>query len=270
MVNLSIKLNFHKHIASFRNKPNFPILGDDDILDTPRWKKILESISTYKTGDKYSKGLPYKKQMYKYIKILDAYELKLKKLPREILQLKNLKNLRINDNRIKKLPKDIMQLDKLEALCLCNNYLHKLPNSLVQLKNLNELGISNNPKLLELPENFDQLKLTSLSIDGKLLATYIDTILKITTLEELEIYRGKISKNLFRKLTMLPNLKDLTFVSIKNKKIPNNIGVFEKLEFFTISKSKRFKQFDNNITQDIFSDKIKSIEINEKEKISID
>ena len=237
--------------------------------ESPRVSKIFDNIINFKDGYTYKDGLSFKTDDYVNIEILDAYKLKLSKIPNEIYNLKNLKILRIQQNNISSLPKKLLELKSLESLCLCDNNLIKVPKFLIKFKDLSELGICNNKNLKKLPDNFKELKLTSLSIDGKLLNKYIDMICQIKSIEELDIHGGKISKEVFKKLTSLPNLKDLTLKSIKNKRFPKNIPPFKELEFLTIKKSQYFLQYDNNITEDIFSDNIKSIEINTKEKIDV-
>ena len=255
------KYNLNKETSLFYKEP----IHDQEEANTPmppRFDKIMEELADFKDGYKYSKGLPYKKDEHKDIKVLDAYELKLKKIPSEILQLNNIEILRIQNNRIKQLPDNIQKFEKLEALCLCNNKLKILPNTLIKLKKLNELGICSNPTLTKLPDNFFNLKLTALSIDGNLVNKYIDQISQITTLKELEIHGGLLSKEVFIKLAKLPKLEDLTFESMDNKKIPKKLGIFNNLKYFTIKNSINFKPYDNNITSKIFNKNIISIEIN--------
>jgi len=264
---IKIELELHKDIALFETPQ---IVEIPDIFDeSPRMKKLMDKVRDFKEGYKYKYGLAFKTDDFINIETLDAYELKLSKIPNEIYELKNLKILRTQQNNITTLSKKILKLKNLEALCLCDNKLMQVPEFLVKLPNLIELGICNNKTLKQLPDNFKDLKLTGLSIDGKLLNKYIDMICQITTIEELDIQGGKISKEVFKRLTSLPNLKDLTFESIKNKRFPKKMARFEILEFLTIKKSKHFLQYDNNITEDIFSKDIKSIEINNKEKIDV-
>ena len=258
------KYNLNKETCLFYKEPTSD-QSDIKIPKSLRFDKMIKEIVDFRDGYKYSKGLPYKKDEHKDIKVLDAYELKLKKIPKEILKLYSVEILRIQNNRIKQLPSSILKFEKLEALCLCDNKLEILPNTLPKLKKLNELGICNNPTLAKLPDNFFELKLTSLSIDGKLLNKYINQISKITTLKELEIHGGLLSKEVFIQLAMLPKLEELTFESIDNKKLPIGIGIFNNLEYLTIKKSNNFRQYNNNVNSDIFTNNIISIEINKND-----
>lgn len=262
------KYNHNKETSLFYKE----LIDKNENINTPRphrFEKLLKELEEFRDGYKYSNGLPYNKDEHKDIRVLDAYDLKLRKIPNEILELNKLEILRIQNNKIKYLPVNLPTCEKLEALCLCNNKLEMLPDNLPKLKNLNELGICNNSTLLKLPDNFSELKLTSLSIDGNLLNKYIDTIMKITTLKELDIHGGLISKKVLRELTKLPNLEELTFESIDNKKFPKKVGIFEKLEYLTIKKSINFRLYNNNINSNLFSKNIISIEINRQDLLDI-
>ena len=264
---IKIKLSLLKETTLF--SPSEPVNIAEPIIfdDSPRMEKLMNEMDNYEEGYKYKYGLAFKADNFINIEILDAYELKLSKIPKEIYKLESLKILRTQQNNISIVSKELLKLPRLEALCLCDNNLVEIPRFLTKLDNLTELGICNNKTLKQLPDNFKDLKLTSLSIDGKLLNKYIDLICQITTIEELDIQGSKISKEVFEKLTSLPNLKDLTFESIKNKRFPKNMTQFKTLEFLTIKRSQYFLQYDNNITENIFSNNIKSIEINDNEKI---
>ncbi len=232
-----------------------------------RFDKMINELINCKEGYKYSEGLPFDKQEHEDIQVLDANELKLKKIPDEIFELNNLEILRVQNNKIKKVPNSLENLTKLEALCLCDNKLEIVPDTLIKLENLKELGICNNPKLKTLPDNFDMLKLTSLSISGDLINKYIDKIAKITTLKDLDIHGGYISKEVFKGLVNLPNLEELTLHKIENKKFPKNIGMFKKMEYLAIKASKRFKLYNNNINSNNFNN-ILSIRIDDKELVT--
>ena len=251
-VGFVVKYQLVKETSLFRRKP----LSEIDTKQDPRLDKYIKEMDEYRSGYQYSKGLPYVKDTHKDIVVLDADKLKLKKIPKEILNLDNLEVLRIQDNNIKELPKEVFDFKYLEALCLCNNKLQKLPDNLSKLNSLIELGICNNSDLKELPSDFSKLKLTSLSIDGSLINKYIDVIAQINTLVELEIHGSKISKEVFTKLTQLPNLEELTFTSIDNKKFPKDIGVFKKVKYLTVKESKNFRQYNHNISSDLFEDVI--------------
>ena len=231
-----------------------------------RFDKMINELINCKEGYKYSEGLPFDTQEHEDIQVLDANELKLKKIPDEIFELNNLETLRVQNNKIKKISNSLENLTKLEALCLCDNELEIVPDTLIKLENLKELGICNNPKLKTLPDNFDMLKLTSLSISGDLINKYIDKIAKITTLKDLDIHGGYISKEVFKGLVNLPNLEELTLHKIENKKFPKNIGMFKKMEYLAIKASKKFKLYNNNINSNNFNN-ILSIRIDDKELV---
>ena len=262
-------LDFHKELGKFVFEESIDMLDIMEFERTPRLTKIIDDALDYKQGYSYKDGLSFDKKDILEITILDADSLKLSKIPNDIYTLENLKILRLHQNNISSLSKNISKLKDLEILCLCDNKLKKLPKYLIELDKLEELSICNNKDLKQLPSNFKEFKLKGLSIDGKLLNKYIDTICNITTITELEVYGGKISKQVFQKLCTLPNLLDLTFDSIENKKFPKNMNQFKSLEFLTIQKSDNFKQDKNNVTKEIFSQNIKSIEINTKEKIDV-
>ncbi len=262
--NLTVKLDLLKDMAIFYMQEKLEETKKQEIF-----KEIDEILKDYEEGYKYRYGLPFKKEYYIDLDIIDAYELNLSKIPNEIYKLKDLRILRLQKNNLTSLSKKISTFKNLETICLCDNKLTKLPKNLITLKNLTELGLCNNPTLKKLPDSFKNLQLKSLSIDGKLLNKYIDILSQIKTIEELEIHGGKISKKVFRKLTTLPNLKELTFEAIKNKRFPKKIKQFKVLEKLTIEKSDTFLQYDNNITEDIFLQNIKLIEINNKELINV-
>lgn len=262
------KYDYNKETTKFSRKDSRTFDKVDEI-QSPRLTKIFKELAEFRNGYKYSHGLPYDKEEYKTIQVLDAYNLKLKKIPKEIIELSQLEIIRIQENKIKKLPKTITRLKELKALCLCNNKLESIPSFISAFKNLEELAICKNPTLIKLPDSFSQLHLTSLSIDGNLVNKYIDLIINIKTLEELEIHGGLLSNEALIKLAILPNLKELAFETIKNKKFQKKIEKFEKLEFLTIKDSKNFKFYNNNIHSSIFKNII-SIQINGRDILSSD
>ncbi|XP_030946418.1 disease resistance protein RGA2-like [Quercus lobata] len=95
---------------------------------------------------------------FKYLRVLDLHQLRMKTLPNTIDKLMHLKYLDLSDNEIEVLPSSITRLVNLQTLKLsyCTN-LKELPANIQKLVSLKDLNIKGCKNLTHLPRGFGQL-----------------------------------------------------------------------------------------------------------------
>ncbi len=158
-----------------------------------------------------------------YDRDLDLSGFNLKGLPGEIQS--NVKIINANNNRIKKLPAWIKRLKKLGELSLRNNNLTILPKELAELRRtLTSIDIAENNFETVPPVLTKMRKLQQLSLAGNKFNELPDTFRQLKDLEYLDL-----SNNSFQTFPkVLGELSDLTYLNMGNnpelKEIPSDIA----------------------------------------------
>jgi Leucine-rich repeat (LRR) protein len=190
-------------------------------------------------------------------KKLDLSNLKLEKIPNELLEVDFLEELYLRNNNIEKLPENISKLKNLKYIDCSNNDIEELPKALFNLGKLTDIRIRNNKikfipnikytlnniinfdisdnKLKEIPDSFcslDTLSTVDLRDNQiKILPKYVNGL---RNLKKLKLSNNKIDF-LPDELYRLYNLEELHLRSNNLECISNNIGNLKKLVYLGIS-----------------------------------
>eukprot|EP01080_Neovahlkampfia_damariscottae_P006375 gene6375-10382_t len=108
----------------------------------------------------------------KNLTYLDLSRNYLNELPENFKEMKKLKDLYLSFNNFEYFPTCILQLTSLQYLYFNNNFLIQVPNDIIKLKyTLYELDFSYN-KLIDLPDDFKNLKKMKFNVQGNRLLYY--------------------------------------------------------------------------------------------------
>lgn len=125
---------------------------------------------------------------------LDLSNLKLKKLPPEIVELRSLYKLNLSGNELTEIPASIVQLRQLAALDLSNNQFSRFPEAITNLPMLSELNLQANT-ISVLPERIAALQqLESLWLGNNQLTALPKTLIALKNLKNLSLNHNQFTE----------------------------------------------------------------------------
>jgi len=163
-----------------------------------------------------------------WLKNLSLYNNNLETFPQEILSFNGLEKLELGRNFIAQLPAEIGDLKKLKSLSLWENQFQGFPSELLSLSQLSELLLDDND-LRVVPEQISRLdKLRLLSINGCQIDQLSRGICLLKKLAVLKLNRNYLS-TLPPLIGRMQSLSKLELVRNKLASLPFELGELEKL-----------------------------------------
>ena len=161
-----------------------------------------------------------------------------REIVKKISQLQYLKKLDLRRNRLGFADPLLAELDHLEYLDLGSNALDDIPAQYGRLRNLKYLNLGAN-NLQECPNIFSDISgLEILSLHKNKFRRLSPTMAELRKLQSLNLY-GMPTAKLPDFIFTYTDLKNLVLFGIKD--IPNEISLFNKLEYFTVTGSVKLK-----------------------------
>jgi TonB family protein len=152
-------------------------LVNKGIKEIPTRIELLTSLLQLDLSNNLIDSLPQQFTKLKKLQELVIPSNRLKNLPSDFGNLESLKILGLADNRFDSFPIELTQLGKLIQLDLGSNQISSIPPEISNLKKLRVLYLPDN-ELVDFPEQFYELKLDALFLQGNPLSEKTKKLLK--------------------------------------------------------------------------------------------
>lgn len=159
----------------------------------------LTSLVSLTLEENQIRSLPERIGDLRNLQVLNLEGNQLETFPESFCHLRKLRDLYVNSNRLRSLPKLFGNLENLSMIHMQLNKLESLPESFGSLSRLKNLFLNNN-KIRVLPESFGRLRLKSLSLDGNLLTTFLESFEHFRVEEHASLERNPLSERTIKQL----------------------------------------------------------------------
>lgn len=172
------------------------------------------------------------------LKVIDASNTAIKKLPDSTVYLKKLVKLQLNNcHKLKMLPRHFGELEGLKTFDASRSAIKKLPDSFVALINLVELKMTCCTKLRKLPDSFGRLiNLEHLVLYGCTNITSLpSTIWKLKSLRVLNMEWCAKLERLPEQLGKMQCLEEINVHFTGIVELPDSLGILSNLEVLEVN-----------------------------------